>query len=778
MPNFRQGGLQLENISGQPNAIVDHSIIYTDGTKIKSAGTIVGDIALEDWVLTQIADTSGSVTVVESSGGSIIVQTIPGGYNLEVASAPIQDHNDLMGLQGGDVDEYYHLSESQYNDFIGKTEVANISGDLQDQIDNIVQESTSIVGGDGISVIESPIHTFAISVSGDYATNTFVDEVSGSLQDQIDALPDITVTEHFVPKGDINGNLVDSSISDDGSTVTVVSPTSFSGGGGLPNEVGTVGVVTLQDGCINAKANVTSGIAHCFRSAFTNNARSVILADGRQTWRIANASTTAIVGIIEYATPNGNLGIVFYHENFTSGRSQIRHLGANGGFAFGAVPTGSAVNESLFILPDGTARVVGNAPSTDSIDGQTEFGAGIVDTGNEYKLLGFTVIDENGHYVEADGSYYFGPEDVDGSLRVNKTGDDLQLQKRILGVWTNISLVATQEWVETLVQNVSGDLQDQIDIINTSIDGITGGLDQLDTRFVNVTGDTMTGNLELPTIDITNHADFTSSVTSPDHQEGRVFYCDEDKTLCYYNENADVKVNIGQETLIRVLNKTGLNIPNGKVVYINGAFAAGNRVTIDLADATDSSTRVIGVTTCSISDDQSGYVTTEGLVRDVNTNGFTVGETIYLDPLNPGELTNVMPDAPNRKIQIGIVVKVGTTDGIIFVRIFNGESVGELHDVTLTTPVSGDILRYNGSIWENSDDFTDLESYWNNINSASRLYGGCITANGRWYCKHCCWWRVGKSRRRLGRKDVPPLLILAKVLNYLSLLGMLFPVLH
>jgi hypothetical protein len=48
-------------------------------------------------------------------------------------------HNNMFGIDGGDEfdTEFYHLSFSQYQDFIGSTEVASISANLQDQIDNI-----------------------------------------------------------------------------------------------------------------------------------------------------------------------------------------------------------------------------------------------------------------------------------------------------------------------------------------------------------------------------------------------------------------------------------------------------------------------------------------------------------------------------------------------------------------------------------------------------------------------------------------------------------------
>lgn len=65
---------------------------------------------------------------------------------------------------------------------------------------------------------------------------------------------------------------------------------------------------------------------------------------------------------------------------------------------------------------------------------------------------------------------------------------------------------------------------------------------------------------------------------------------------------------------------------------------------------------------------ERGYCTVWGFVRDVNTSGFTQGDLLYASPTVAGAFTNVKPTAPNNVIPVAAVVKVGTTDGIIFVR--------------------------------------------------------------------------------------------------------------
>jgi len=93
-------------------------------------------------------------------------------------------------------------------------------------------------------------------------------------------------------------------------------------------------------------------------------------------------------------------------------------------------------------------------------------------------------------------------------------------------------------------------------------------------------------------------------------------------------EHDGVTLQIGQEFFIRVVNKTGVLIPNGSVVFINGA--QGNRPTIALASSTSLSaaSQTIGVVTHDISDNNNGYVTTNGLVRGLNTNSYVEGDIL------------------------------------------------------------------------------------------------------------------------------------------------------
>jgi hypothetical protein len=126
---------------------------------------------------------------------------------------------------------------------------------------------------------------------------------------------------------------------------------------------------------------------------------------------------------------------------------------------------------------------------------------------------------------------------------------------------------------------------------------------------------------------------------------------------------------IGQETYARVQNSTGSLITNGTVVGFAGATADALLVAPYLADGSSPTLYILGIMTHDLPDSgQKGYCTTWGFIRDVNTSAFLQGDILYASPSVAGGLTKTKPTAPNNVVPIAAVVKVGTTDGVIFVR--------------------------------------------------------------------------------------------------------------
>lgn len=156
---------------------------------------------------------------------------------------------------------------------------------------------------------------------------------------------------------------------------------------------------------------------------------------------------------------------------------------------------------------------------------------------------------------------------------------------------------------------------------------------------------------------------------------------------------------VGQELYVRVRNNTGSTIPNGSVVYINGA--SGTRPTIALARANsiNTATTVIGVTTEEIASGALGSVTISGIVNELNTSAYVEGTLLYLSSSTAGAFVQTTPNYPNLLIEVGRVVRQHATQGQILVKVaVNNASYlkGELGN-SETAVVGSGLVGYNSS---------------------------------------------------------------------------------
>lgn len=167
----------------------------------------------------------------------------------------------------------------------------------------------------------------------------------------------------------------------------------------------------------------------------------------------------------------------------------------------------------------------------------------------------------------------------------------------------------------------------------------------------------------------------------------------------------DVVQQIGQETYARVENMTGSTLPNGTVVGFSGV-GANNVLSVSkyLADGSTPTLYILGVLTHDLPDSgEVGYCTTFGHVRGLNTSSFSVGDLLYASPTTAGALTNVKPTAPNNVVPVAAVLKVGTTDGEIFVRpsIEQQYYYGQFSRTTSVTPTAANTayaITWNATI--------------------------------------------------------------------------------
>lgn len=202
------------------------------------------------------------------------------------------------------------------------------------------------------------------------------------------------------------------------------------------------------------------------------------------------------------------------------------------------------------------------------------------------------------------------------------------------------------------------------------------------------------------TFDITG-IDFDTSASAI-AAAGRLKWDDGEGTLSLGLKGGNVSLQVGEENVVLCYNGTGSVINNGSVVYISGA--QGQRPSIALADSDleSTSTPVLGIATEDIANGEEGFVTTFGLVNDVNTSAFTPGDVLFLSS-TPGQMTATKPVAPQHLIIVGYCVKSHKSSGRIFVSIKMSLEIEELHNVLINGIADNNILTYSSasSLWTN-----------------------------------------------------------------------------
>jgi len=217
---------------------------------------------------------------------------------------------------------------------------------------------------------------------------------------------------------------------------------------------------------------------------------------------------------------------------------------------------------------------------------------------------------------------------------------------------------------------------------------------------------------------------------------GKLKWNDEDGTLDLGLKGGNVTLQIGQEMVVRAVNKTDTNLleANYQVARIRTEAEGGSqgqRLAIVLAQADNDADSVdtLGIVTENIANNQEGFITTFGIVRGIDTTGdlqgeaWKIGDVLYLSPTIAGRLTKVKPAAPNPTVIVGFVVHTNKNQGKIFVKVNNGYELDELHNVNISNLLANnDVLTYNSilGVWRNTQSL-DVGSLFTDT---FRIYSG------------------------------------------------------
>lgn len=203
---------------------------------------------------------------------------------------------------------------------------------------------------------------------------------------------------------------------------------------------------------------------------------------------------------------------------------------------------------------------------------------------------------------------------------------------------------------------------------------------------VDKAGDVMSGELELPSIKLTN-------VTSG---AGKIYF-DDIEGVPQVELTENVKLAVGIDIVKKVYNQTGSDLIEGQFVCYNGNINGVPLVA--LSDATDliKASGTIGSVTEPIPNNSYGFINLRGYVGNIIIDPaiYNPGDKIYLSTTTAGAFTKTKPMAPNHIVELGYVNKVSsdnlTADGQIYVKI-------------VIIPIAEDIS------YDNSDSFINSQT--------------------------------------------------------------------
>jgi hypothetical protein len=260
----------------------------------------------------------------------------------------------------------------------------------------------------------------------------------------------------------------------------------------------------------------------------------------------------------------------------------------------------------------------------------------------------------------------------------------------------------------------------EITIEDSGIDhGSVGGLTDDDhTQYMLVDGTrAYTAYMDLPEI---------AAPAAPAADHMRLFVEDVHGFSFYsFRDAGGMTRKIVRDSVFVAYNDSGSTIAASRIVYASGATA--DVPTIALAKADSLTTMpAIGVTIETIANGAYGRIMQVGLLEDVNTSGYSSGDTLYVSAATGGIPTVTPPTYPNVRQEIGTILVSDAAVGSIQIvaRSVLDETIidhaGLLNTHNLTTDIDHDALTNfaaNEHFTEASIDHTNILNIGTNAHS-------------------------------------------------------------
>lgn len=248
-----------------------------------------------------------------------------------------------------------------------------------------------------------------------------------------------------------------------------------------------------------------------------------------------------------------------------------------------------------------------------------------------------------------------------------------------------------------------------------------------DARWVNVTGDTMTGALNLQEVaDMPTASANSLALHTMDHQGITVLHAADSGGFGY---------ELGRDNYFIARNSTASIITKGQAVYVNGATGVTPDVALAQADAITTS-NVAGIAAEDIAVNGFGRCFITGVIENINTNAFNVGDVLYVSPTTAGGYTSTAPTCPNFQKKVAMVLVKGVGNGKILIRVqatFNNETgTNNTFTATKFRANAADYRRYYHLPLGSANPGASGATF---VNASANTTGGWRLTNAAWHLR-------------------------------------------
>jgi hypothetical protein len=273
------------------------------------------------------------------------------------------------------------------------------------------------------------------------------------------------------------------------------------------------------------------------------------------------------------------------------------------------------------------------------------------------------------------------------TIKVTYNVTDVYVTQDVSPVYINVSYSGGGGSGAAVWGGITGTLSNQTDL-QTALD--------LKVPYTGATQDVSLGEYG---INVGNLIYDTTPTGIPTDQ-GATYWDDQAETVALVMNGTIQK--IGEDTFYHVKNSTGSTIAKGVAVRFAGTDGGSGKILIApfLANGTYPSQYYMGITAEAITNGSNGKVYHFGKIRGVNTSAFADGDILYCSTTSAGGFQTTAPSAPNNIVVAAAVINAAN-NGTLMVRTTTGSNINTDEGVLISTPSSGQVLKYNGSLWVN-----------------------------------------------------------------------------